>query len=127
MFNIPSSPKSLRLSKKAKKNLHATINTTIIDLYWNIGKTIQGDILKNKKAEYGEAVIKELGLSLTAEYGRGFGSANLFHMVKFYNTFTTNSIFYTVCRKLKNAIINVRLLIEHKNDEFTEIDKGSLK
>ena len=88
------------LIDQSKKNLQSTINTAIIDLYWNIGKLIQIDVLQNKKAGYGESIIEELGISLTTEYGRGFGSKNIFHMVNFYNTFSDENIFYIVCRKL---------------------------
>jgi DUF1016 N-terminal domain len=38
-----------------------TVNQELTLLYWNIGKTINDDILKNDRADYGKKII--LGLS----------------------------------------------------------------
>jgi len=43
--------------------------------------------LKDKRAEYGKQVIKELSKSLTQRYGEGFKPANLYLFVSFYNSF----------------------------------------
>ncbi|MES2732762.1 MAG: DUF1016 N-terminal domain-containing protein [Bacteroidota bacterium] len=37
------------------------INKGLMLLYWNIGKTLQEEILKYEKAEYGERLVKNLG------------------------------------------------------------------
>ncbi len=49
------------------------MNSALVGLYWHIGKRIRQDILQEKRAEYGEAIVQTLSAQLTAEYGRGFG------------------------------------------------------
>ncbi len=34
-----------------------TVNAALVVLYWNIGKRIREDILKQKRAEYGEQIV----------------------------------------------------------------------
>jgi lysyl-tRNA synthetase class II len=69
-------------------------------MYWHIGEAIKTDILGNEKAEYGKAVVEELGKSLTIEYGRGFSERNLFNMLKFYEVFSDKQILQTLSAKL---------------------------
>ena len=49
-----------------------------------MGFRIQHEVLKEKRAEYGEHVIKELSNELTKKYGRGFKKSNLYLFVSFY-------------------------------------------
>ena len=58
--------------------------------YWEIGRRIveyeQGG---EKRAEYGEALLKRLAKDLVEQFGRGFGLSNLKQMRKFYLTYQT--------------------------------------
>lgn len=63
----------------------SAINSEMIILYWNIGKIIKNEILKNERAEYGKTIIKSLSRELTNSYGKGYSQANLFNMVRQYN------------------------------------------
>ena len=56
-------------------------------LYWQIGQRIRTDILKEKRAEYGERIVSALGRQLAAEFGRGLGTRNLFRMIRFAEVF----------------------------------------
>ena len=40
-------------------------------LYWQIGKRINEEILKNQRAEYGKQIVQKLSEQLTLEYGKG--------------------------------------------------------
>lgn len=75
------------LIENAKRNVAATVNNEMTLLYWNIGKDITENVLKNQKAEYGKSVIKKLSQRLTIEYGKGYSRANLFRMLKIYEYF----------------------------------------
>lgn len=59
------------------------VNAGLVTLYWQIGKRIRQEILKNKRAEYGEKILQTLSAKLIPEYGRGFSRRNLFNMVRF--------------------------------------------
>lgn len=73
------------LIENTKNKVMVHVNTDLIELYWNIGKSIKQDILCNEKAEYGKSVIIELSKKLSGQYGRGFSRQNLNRMVKFYD------------------------------------------
>lgn len=63
------------------------INSALVLLYWQIGQRIRTDILKEKRAGYGEQIVHSLSGQLTEEFGRGFGSRSLFRMVRFAEVF----------------------------------------
>lgn len=69
-----------------------TVNSTTALLYWEIGKRIQGDILRNERAKYGEEILSTLSAKLTPEYGNGFGEKSLRHMIRFVEVFPDNKI-----------------------------------
>lgn len=81
----------------SRNRVYGTVNTEMLNLYWNIGKAIieiqQGD----ERASYGETVLEKLSLKLTNEFGKGFSSRNLRTMRKFYITYP---IWKTVSSKL---------------------------
>lgn len=49
---------------------------------WNVGKRIKEDVLLNKRADYGEHVLKRLAQRLKAKYGSGWGYQKLQHCVR---------------------------------------------
>jgi hypothetical protein len=63
-----------------------TVNTGSTMLYWQIGTRIRQDILKEKRAGYGEKIVYALGAQLTPDFG-GIGARNLFRMVCFAEVF----------------------------------------
>jgi hypothetical protein len=52
-----------------------------------------------ERAEYGEALIKQLAKDLTRQFGRGFGPVNLNQMTRFYLEWPTQKIFQTPSEK----------------------------
>ena len=46
--------------EQSRHRFSQMINTELVVLYWNIGKRIQQDILKEKRAAYGEAIVQTL-------------------------------------------------------------------
>lgn len=73
---------------QGRKMAYQTINTILTTTYWQIGRQIvefeQGG---KERAEYGEAIIKQLSVDLTKRFGKGFSYRNLQQMKKFYATF----------------------------------------
>jgi hypothetical protein len=76
------------------------VNSALVLLYWNIGQRIRRDILKEKRAEYGEKIFYALSRKLAAEFGNGFSQANLFHMARFAETFPDAQILHALSAKL---------------------------
>ncbi len=83
--NIFDNIKELVISSRNK--VYTAVNTEMLKLYWNIGKSIieiqQGD----ERASYGDAVLDKLSQKLTNEFGKGFSKRNLERMRKFYKCF----------------------------------------
>jgi len=84
----------------SKNRLATTVNQEMTLLYWNMGRTIQTEILKFERPEYGEQVIDKLGASLHSDYGRGFGPRVLRRTIHFFNCFPDFEIVSTVSTQL---------------------------
>lgn len=88
------------LIANSRRKVESVINSELLLLYWNIGKTIKISILNNQRAEYGKQTIAVLSQHLSSEYGRGFSQRNLFNMINFYEIFPDESILQTLSAKL---------------------------
>ncbi|MCX5692071.1 MAG: DUF1016 N-terminal domain-containing protein [Candidatus Omnitrophica bacterium] len=75
------------LIKQARGNVAHAINCEMVLLYWNIGKIVKEEIVRNKRARYGEQIIQSISSQLAMNYGTGFSSQNIWHMVKFYEVY----------------------------------------
>ena len=76
------------------------INSALVLLYWKIGQRIRTDILKEKRAGYGEKILHTLSAKLATEFGRGFSERNLANMVRCAEAFSDAKILHTLCAKL---------------------------
>lgn len=85
--------------EKSREHIFKNVNSPLVLLYWNIGKMIKENIMLNKRAEYGNELIKNIGKSLTTEYGTGFSEGNLSRMVKFYTLFSDEKILVTLSQE----------------------------
>jgi len=89
-----------------------TVNQELTLLYWNIGKTINDEILKNDRADYGKKLIPTLSLALTDKYGVGFNKRNLQSFIKLSTVIEDITILHTVCAKLSWSHIRNLIYIE---------------
>lgn len=73
------------LLKTARSKAYSTVNSIMVETYWQIGKRIveeeQGG---SSRAEYGSKLIENLSRYLTDAFGKGFSEANLKNMRQFY-------------------------------------------
>ena len=72
---------------QAQQKVYATVNSVMVETYWNIGKQIYEAQGENQRAEYGTGLLKFLSDKLTEEFGKGYTIANLKNMRQFYLTF----------------------------------------
>lgn len=68
----------------SRNKVYQTMNTEMLNLYWNIGKAIMEIQQGDKRASYGDALLEKLSQKLTVEFGKGFSKRNLESMRKFY-------------------------------------------
>ena len=79
------------LIEKAKGRVYKTVNTEMLDLYWNIGKMIIEKQEGKKRAKYGDYLIEKLSKKLADLYGKGFSTRNLKRMRKLYMCYPKRS------------------------------------
>ena len=80
------------LIERARQQVSVAVNAALVMMYWNIGKRIQEEVLRNQRAEYGQTIVSTLSRQLSADYGRGFSRPNLFRMVRFAEVFPDERI-----------------------------------
>src|SRR6185295_13895694 len=83
-----------------RKTVATAVNASLTTLYWQIGTRIRRDVLRNKRAGYGDEIVQTLSAQLTWEFGRGFGAKNLRRMVQFAETFPDERIVAALLRQL---------------------------
>ena len=84
----------------ARASLATTVNSSLSILYWQIGTRIRTDILKEKRADYGEGIVHALSAQLEAEFGRGFNRRNVFNMLRFAEIYTEEQIMHALSAPL---------------------------
>ena len=71
----------------ARRRAYAAVNFAMVEAYWEIGRSIVEQQGGSERAEYGEALLRELSRRLTEDFGKGFDERNLRFMRQFYLAF----------------------------------------
>jgi len=76
--------------KHAKNKVIVSVNRELIELYFEIGKSI---IEKQETLGWGRSVVEQMAKDLQGEFGKrsGFSSQNLWYMRQFYDTYKSNA------------------------------------
>lgn len=88
------------LIESAQTTVNKAINRSMVMLYWQIGKTIQDELLQYEKPDYGKQVMQKLAIKLSEQYGRGYSYRTLYRMTQFYDFVQDQNILTTVLSKL---------------------------
>ena len=72
------------LVEQSRNKVYKTVNTEMINLYWNIGKMIVELQKGEEKAKYDDYLIERISIKLTSEFGKGFHTRNIKRMRNFY-------------------------------------------
>ena len=89
-----------QLIEAAREQTARAVNSTLVTMYWQIGKRIREDVLQNQRGEYGMEIVSALSAQLTAEYGKGFTEKSLWRMVQFAEVFQDIEIVAALSRQL---------------------------
>ena len=89
----------VQLIAAARQRAMQSVNTTLIELYWQVGAIISRKI---EAAEWGDGVVEQLARHIaTTQPGlRGFTRPNLFRMRQFYETYRGDEIVSALPRQL---------------------------
>jgi predicted nuclease of restriction endonuclease-like (RecB) superfamily len=71
----------------AREKAYKAVNFAMVEAYWNVGRIIVEAQGGNEKAEYGQALLKNLSDQLIVEFGKGFTVTNLKYMRQFFLAF----------------------------------------
>ncbi len=93
----------VELLESARRLSARAVNSIMTATYWEIGRRIveleQGG---EKRAEYGEVVVKQLAVDLTKRFGRGFSWRNLYQMRSFFEAYP--NILQTLSAKSQDSM-----------------------
>ncbi|MDF1590666.1 MAG: PDDEXK nuclease domain-containing protein [Desulfobacterales bacterium] len=85
----------------ARRSAARSINYIMTAAYWLAGRRIvESEQEGEKRATYGEELLKRLSVDLGKRYGRGFGVDNLQRFRAFYLVYPPERIYATLSRKL---------------------------
>lgn len=86
------------LVNDTKARLSQTVNTTLVETYWNIGRYIvEFEQEGNYRAKYGTSLLSSLSRLLRMKLGKGYSRPNLNNMRKFY-------LLYPICQTLSDKL-----------------------
>lgn len=95
----PDFAEVVHLITAARQHAYQAVNTTLIELYWQVGAYISNKI---KAAEWGDGVVDALAkhLAITQPNLKGFTRRNLFRMRQFYEAYQDDKIVAPLVRQL---------------------------
>lgn len=96
------------------------IDTTMVEIYWYVGKITYELSENSNKASYGKKIIEVLSSKLTNEFGGGFSPVSIRRMRKFYEMYP---IWSAVPTELSWSHFQELIRIDRKEErEFYEIE-----
>jgi DUF1016 N-terminal domain len=92
------------LVETARHSATRSVNALMTAAYWEIGRRIfEFEQRGEKRAGYGQELLKRLAGDLCGRFGRGFAVDNLQRMRGFYLAWDSEQIYATLSRKSLNA------------------------
>lgn len=117
---IEQTYKSIKtILEKARSKAFKTVNSLMVQAYWNIGRLIAEEEQKGKqRADYGTYLIKNLSVRLTEKFGKGFDEREVRRMRQFYQTFLIRDAL-----RPELSWTHYRLLLKVENSDAREFYK----
>ena len=115
-----------QIINNGRATAYASVNSTMIATYWNIGRRIVEEEQHGKeRAEYGSELIKMLAKELTHEYGSGFSERYLAYFRKFYVTIPDLQILQTRLQNLRWSHILMTLRVDDETARRWYLENAS--
>ena len=114
----------IHLIKQSRENAVRTVNSELINLYWNIGEYISKKI---EQSEWGNSVVTELAKFIQTNEPeiKGFSDKNIWRMKQFYETYkefpklapvvreiswTNNMLIFSRCKSIEEKEFYLKLV-----------------
>ena len=88
------------LIQSTRETLAQAVDSALTTLYWQIGRRVQQDILKNESAGYGAEIVSAVGRQLAVEFGEGFAEKSRQRIIHAAGAFPEKKIVATLSRLL---------------------------
>lgn len=88
------------LIESTRGQVAQAVNSSLVQLYWEIGSRIRKDVLGEERAEYGKQIVSTLSRQLVESYGSGFSEKSLRRMIQFAEVFPNQKIVASLMRQL---------------------------
>jgi predicted nuclease of restriction endonuclease-like (RecB) superfamily len=128
MSNLPDNTQHtfnalLQHIQQARQKVFAQVNTALIDLYWQVGKTISQQV---QDQAWGKGVVTELAnyIAQHAPDIKGFSDKNLWRMKQFYETYVDDTKLSTLARELPwthNTVIFSRCKTAEEREYYLNV------
>jgi predicted nuclease of restriction endonuclease-like (RecB) superfamily len=76
------------------------VNSAIVILYWEVGRRIRTEVLRSRRAAYGQEILSTVSKELVASYGNGFSVPNLSRMMRLAELFPDREVVAALSREL---------------------------
>jgi predicted nuclease of restriction endonuclease-like (RecB) superfamily len=119
-FIVPNNEfnRVIEMIEDARARTYRTVNSSLIDLYWYIGKYLSQQVATKK---WGKSVVKNLAvhIKLYDPSIQGFSSQNLWRMKQFYEMYKNSETLSSLLRELPWSG-NLVIMAKAKTDEERE-------
>lgn len=88
------------LIRQTREGVAQAVNSALALLYWQVGQRIRTEVLRSKRATYGDEICSTLSNELAGEFGNGFSRPNLTRMIRLAEVFPTLEVVATLARHL---------------------------
>jgi len=107
----------------ARESVARAVNAGLALHYWQVGSRIRADVLRERRAAYGQEILQTLSAKLVAEFGRGYADRNLASMVRFAEAFPDFEIVSTLSQQLgwSHFVEIVSMKDDLKRDFYAEM------
>jgi hypothetical protein len=107
-----------QLIEQSKRFVVVQANSVVTMLFWNVGKRINEDVLKNKRADYGKQIVSTLSAQLTEKYGNNFELRNLRRMMQFAEQFPNEQIVVPLARQLSWSHFQILIPLKDRKERL---------
>ena len=113
----------VQLIQQGQRHVATEVNSTVVLLYWTLGKRINDEILSDERAEYGDQVIDHVSTQLSLQFGKGYSRSALFRMVRFSKFYPNSQIVATLSRQLywSHVVLLCQIDEELKRDFYLQM------
>ena len=117
-LKTPSFNEIIVLIEDSKQKAFSQVNSTLIELYWNIGQYISKKTIQEK---WGKSIVQELAIFIKQKEPmiQGFSDKNLWRMKQFFETYKENIKLSPLVREI-TWTNNLLILSASKSEEERE-------